>query len=100
MTLGILVNSDKHPEKLTGVVKAALKKNHKVIIFFMDGGCRLANDGRITSFKENENIIMSLCDLNRRNIGIRDEEVPVDIKCGSQYDNALMHKIADKIIVL
>lgn len=100
MTLGILVNSDKHPEKLAGVVKAALKKDHKVIIFFMDGGCRLMLDSRATSFKEDENIIMSLCDLNRKNIGIKEEEVPGDITCGSQYDNALMHKMADKIIVL
>lgn len=100
MTLGILVNSDKHPEKLAGVVKAALKKGHKVIIFFMDDGCRLMLDGRATPLRENENIIMSLCDLNRKNIGIRDEEVPCDITCGSQYDNALMHKMADKMIVL
>ncbi|MBS4058939.1 MAG: DsrE family protein [Bacteroidetes bacterium] len=99
MTLGILVNTDKHAAKIAGIANAAIKRGHKVIIFFMDDGCRIINDGRITSLKDSENITMSLCDLNRRNLGMNDKEIPQFIRCGSQYDNALMHRSADKIVV-
>ncbi|MCC6347244.1 MAG: DsrE family protein, partial [Nitrospirales bacterium] len=41
MKLGIFVNTDRHPDDLAGITRAALSKGHEVVIFFMDSGTRL-----------------------------------------------------------
>lgn len=98
MTLGILVTTDKYRDDILGIAEAAVTRQHKVIIFFMDEGCRLITDKKIASLKDRGNVIMSLCDYNRKKMGILDE-VPEGIICGSQYDNALMNKESEKVIV-
>ncbi len=100
MKLGILVNTNRHKETLIGIVNEAIKRGHKVILFFMDEGCLLLRDEEILSLRKLEHVSLSVCDLNRRKIGIKDEEILEGIPCGSQYDNAVMNKEADKVIVL
>ncbi len=99
MTLGILVTTDKFKEEIIGITKTAVKKGHRVIIFFMDEGCKLIMDKSIISLKNMHNITMSICDYNRKKMGILDKDIPENIRCGSQYDNALMNRESDKVIV-
>ncbi|HAK87484.1 MAG: hypothetical protein A2077_02755 [Nitrospirae bacterium GWC2_46_6] len=99
MTLGILVNTDNYGDDIKGIAQAAVKKGHKVIIFFMDKGCRLATAGGIVSLCSSDNISMGMCDYNRNKMGISKEELPAGIVCGSQYDNAVMNRDADKVMV-
>lgn len=99
MTLGILVTTDKYRNDVVGIAEAAVERGHRVVIFFMDEGCRLITDRRIVSLKDRDGVSMSLCDFNRKKMGISDEEVPEGIICGSQYDNAVMNRESDKVIV-
>jgi len=99
MTLGMLITTDKHRDDILGIAETAVSRGHDVIIFFMDEGCRLITDEKIKSLKERGNVVMSLCDYNRKKIEIADKEIPEGITCGSQYDNALMNKESDKVIV-
>lgn len=100
MTIGILVNTDKNAVAVSGIIKAALSKGHRVILFFMDEGCRLVKDSDITGLSSTDGVRMSLCDFNRKSLGIEDAAIPEGIIMGSQYDNALMNSEADKVIVL
>jgi predicted peroxiredoxin len=99
MTLGILVTTDKYRDDVVGITEAAVGRGHRVVLFFMDEGCRLITDSRIVSLKDRDGVSMSLCDFNRKKMGISDEEVPEGIICGSQYDNAVMNRESDKVIV-
>lgn len=99
MTLGILVTTDKYRDDVVGITEAAVGRGHRVVLFFMDEGCRLITDSRIISLKDRDGVSMSLCDFNRKKMGISDEEVPEGIICGSQYDNAVMNRESDKVIV-
>ncbi|BCB96847.1 hypothetical protein JZK55_17690 [Dissulfurispira thermophila] len=100
MTLGILVTTDRYKDDIIGITETAVNKGHRVLIFFMDEGCRLVTDKKIISLMERDGVSMSLCDFNRKKIGLSDEETPEGITCGSQYDNAVMNKESDKVIVL
>lgn len=98
MTLGILVNTDKNKEAIIGITKVSIKRGHRVILFFMDEGCNLLKDGEITALRNIEGVSISICDFNRKKIGIKD--IPEGILCGSQYDNAVMNRESDKVIIL
>lgn len=99
MTLGILVTTDRHRDDIVGITEAAVRRGHRVIIFFMDKGCRLIKDAEIIRLCSYGSVSMSICDLNRRQMGITDTDVPAGIACGSQYDNAVMNRESDKVIV-
>ncbi len=99
MTLGILVTTDKYGDDIKGIAQAAVKRGHKVILFFMDEGCRLATDRGIVSLCSSDSVSISMCDYNRKKMGIAKEDVTAGITCGSQYDNAAMNRDADKVIV-
>lgn len=100
MKLGILVNTDIHPETVIGITRAALAKGHEVIIFNMDEGVRLLDISSYTELCRIQGVTMSFCDHNAKGFGIRKELIPPEITCGSQYNNAAMSHIADKVIVL
>jgi predicted peroxiredoxin len=99
MTLGMLVTTDNCCDDIVGIAKAAAGRGHKVIIFLMDEGCRLVTDKRINALKDIKGVTMSLCDFNRKRMELADKDIPDGITCGSQYDNAVMNKEADKVIV-
>ncbi|MEJ2314408.1 MAG: hypothetical protein P8Y85_06465 [Nitrospirota bacterium] len=100
MKLGILVTTDRHLADVLGIVDAALEKGHEVIIFNMDEGARLLADGAFHSLCERDNVRMSYCDLNARQLNIAKEGIPGEIACGSQLDNARMVHDADRVIRL
>lgn len=100
MKLGILVNTDKHANDLIGLTKAALSKGHEVIVFFMDTGVKLLANSKVKGLCENSGISMSFCDYTTQKNGISKEGICDKIVCGSQYDNATMNHVADRVIVL
>jgi len=100
MKLGILVNTERHLDHLIGVTKAAVSRGHEVIIFTMDEGTKLLNNKDFCALGELRGVRMSFCRQNARQSGVTAEGVAGEITEGSQYNNALMHHDADRVIVL
>jgi len=100
MKLGILVNTDRHIEDLTGIVNAAITKGHEVIIFFMDDGVKLLSDSALNSLAEHAAVAMSYCDYSTQRIEMSTDGINDNIDCGSQFNNAMMNHDADRVIVL
>lgn len=100
MTLGILVNTNKHADDVVGITKAALAKGHEVIMFLMDDGNRLLSNSAITGLSSEAGVTMNFCDHSLQKLGLSKEGIPEKIGCGSQFDNATMNSKADRVIVL
>jgi len=100
MKLGILVNTDRHLEAITGMTRAALAKGHEVLLFAMDDGTRLlANPGYIALCKL-PGVNMSFCQESATRKGASFDTLPEAIAGGSQLQNAMMAQQADRMIVL
>ena len=100
MKLGMLINTAKHLDDVLGICRAALARNHQVIIFAMDEGTRLLENEAFISLAELEGVSMSLCDHSAKMFGARTEGLPPKIVCASQLNNAMMNHSADRVIVL
>jgi predicted peroxiredoxin len=100
MKLGILVNTDKNVESVTGITKAALAKGHEVIVFNMDTGTKVLGNKSFSELCKTEGVTMSFCDHSAKHVGIANEGLPKEIVCGSQYNNAILNHDADRVIVL
>jgi sulfur relay (sulfurtransferase) complex TusBCD TusD component (DsrE family) len=92
-TLGILVNSDKYGDEITGIVRAAKAAGHEVKIFMMDDGVLLADElcGAVAGEAE-----IAYCDHSAEPRGVKDVEGATS---GSQYQNAVMMHDSDKVVV-
>jgi predicted peroxiredoxin len=100
MKLGILVNTAKHLDDVIGICRAALARNHQVIIFAMDEGTRLMENDAFVSLAGLEGVSLSLCDHSAGLLGVNTAGLPPKIVCASQLNNALMNHSADRVIVL
>ncbi len=100
MKLGMLINTAKHLDQVVGICRAALAKNHQVIIFAMDEGTRLLENEVFVSLAELDGVSMSLCDHSAKMCGARVEGLPPKIVCASQLNNAMMNHNADRVVVL
>ena len=100
MKLGILLNTARHLDDVVGISRAALAKNHQVIIFAMDEGARLLENQALASLAGLEGVSVSVCDHSARNHGVNIESLSPNIVCGSQLQNAMMNHNADRVIVL
>jgi len=100
MKLGIHVNTDRHLEHVVGIARAAASKGHEVIVFTMADGEKLLENPTYYELCKIPNIKMSYCDHNTGHMGIKKEAIPREITCGSQYNNAVMVNVADRVIVL
>lgn len=100
MKLGILLNTDRHLDDVVGISRAALARNHQVIIFAMDEGTRLLKNQVLVSLAELEGVAMSVCDHSAGVLGVNTEGLSPKIICGSQLHNAIMNHEADRVIVL
>lgn len=104
--LGILLNTARHLDDVVGISRAALAKNHQVIIFAMDEGAKLVEDQALASLAGLEGVSMSVCDHSAEIQGVSTEgQSPktvcgTKIVCGSQFQNAMMNRHADRVIVL
>jgi len=100
MKLGILANTEDHPDAVVGIINAALAKGHEVIIFIMDAGTRLLGRPSFQELSVRQKIIVSFCEHSAQELGVPFDMLPEAIVRGSQYDNATMLHEADKVIVL
>ena len=100
MRLGILVNTARHLDDVVGITRAALTKNHQVIIFTMDEGTRLLENQVLVSLAGLEGVSLSVCDHSTKMYGVNTESLAPKIVCGSQLHNAMMNHNADRVIVL
>ncbi len=100
MKLGILVNSDRHLEAITGITQAALAKGHQVLLFAMDDGTRLLADPRCVALCGRPGVNMSFCQESATRKGVSFDTLPEAIAAGSQLQNAMMVQKTDRIIVL
>ena len=106
MKLGILLNTARHLDDVVGISRAALAKNHQVIIFAMDEGVKLMPTQALTSLAALEGVSVSVCDHSAEMYGVNTEgQSPkmvrgTKIVCGSQFQNAMMNHNADRVIVL
>ena len=100
MTLGILVNTDRHAKDLAGIANAAISKGHEVLVFFMDSGVQLLSSQLVTDLCKSPGISMSYCDYTMEMNGISKDGLCDNMICGSQYNNAIMNSEADRVILL
>ncbi len=100
MKLGILVNTNRNLQALTGITRAANDKGHEVTIFAMDEGTWLLEDSGCVSLSELANVSISYCDHSAIDLGVNKDGLPEAIERSSQYNNASMNHNADKVIVL
>jgi hypothetical protein len=100
MKLGILVNTDRHPDHVIGLTKAALAKGHEVIIFTMDEGARLLSAPGFPDLCRTPGVTMSFCGLSAKQLNAGPKELQDELVQGSQYHNALMIHISDRVIVM
>jgi len=98
--LGILLNTARHLEDVAGITRAALAKNHQVIIFTMDEGTRLLENPTLVSLAGLDGVALSVCDHSAKMHGVKAEGLSPKIVCGSQLHNAMMNHNADRVIVL
>ncbi|MBT9537147.1 MAG: DsrE family protein, partial [Nitrospirae bacterium] len=83
-----------------GIAKAAASKGHEVTVFTMADGVKLLENPAFTGLCKTPNVKMSFCDHNATGMGISKDGIPQDVICGSQYNNAIMVNISDRVIVL
>jgi len=100
MKLGIFVNTNKNLDAVQGITKAALAKGHEVILFNMDDGTKLVGTPVFAELCRTKGVSVSFCDHSAKHMGVATDGLPKEIVCGSQYNSAVMHHEADRMIVL
>ena len=66
----------------------------------MADGVKLLENPAFTGLCKTPNVKMSFCDHNATGHGDSKDGIPQDVMCGSQYNNAIMVNISDRVIVL
>ena len=100
MKLGILVNTDTHLIEIIGLTKAAVERGHDITVFTMDSGTRLFKHTEYSDLCRLSRVKMSFCDLNAKLFNAPTDDIPEEVVCGSQFDNATMMHECDKVIIL
>jgi len=100
MVLGIIVTSDRHPEHVVGLVRAARERGHEVRTFVTDEGVWLAAHGEITSLNRDMGVEVTYCLQSARLRNLPKEAFPEGIQSGSQYNNAKLIQMSDKVITV
>lgn len=98
--LGILVNTAKHLDDVIGLTEAAIAKGREVVIFAMDEGTRLLDQGPFASLACVAGVTMSVCEHSAKAHGVSIERLAPQIRCGSQLNNAMMVHAADRVVIL
>jgi len=100
MKLGILVTTDHYLPQVKGLVEAAVRKNHEVMLFVMDDGTRLLESEAFSGLCGVKGVGVSYCEHATQQTGVQTAGLPEQAVCGSQFDNANMMHEADRVIVL
>lgn len=100
MKLGILVNKGKNLAHIVGLARAAVRKNHEVSVFVMDGGTQLLQEESLLELAKLAQVSVSFCTHSAELNGIDPDTIAKEIDCGSQLNNAMMNHDADRVVVL
>jgi predicted peroxiredoxin len=100
MTLGILVTTSRHLADVIGITKAAVLKGHEVMIFIMDEAIFLMSEAGLQGLASLKGVSLSFCEASTKQLGFQTEGIPKEIAPGSQFNNAMMVKQADRVISL
>lgn len=100
MKLGILINTANHKRELVEITRAAIAKSHGVTLFFMDYGVLLMREPEVASLASIEGLDVSYCDYSVMVHNMARQEAPAEFKAGSQVDNLMMIREADRVISL
>jgi len=100
MKLGILVNSDRHPEHVLGIAQAGADNGHDVSVFVMDDGVLLFGTPTFEQLVGLASVSLSVCRHSAERLGIAIDSIPESVTRGSQFENALLVHGTDRMIVL
>lgn len=100
MKLGILINTNRHLEAISGITRAALAKGHEVFLFSMDDGTRLLTNTDYIALCLLPGVKMSFCQESASHKGVSFDTLPEQVAAGSQLQNAMMAQQADRVIIL
>lgn len=100
MKLGILINTARRKRELVDIARAALSKSHEVSLFFMDDGVTLLKDADVAALASDGNLYARYCDYSAMVHGISRADVSEEMEAGSQVDNLMMIREADRVISL
>jgi len=95
--LGILVTRHGNLDHIEGIVRAARRAGHPVMIFLNDEGVRFTKDPRFRQLVAIAGVRQAVCEYNCEQLGLG-ERTP-GINYGSQYDHAQMLHDSERIIV-
>ncbi|MBI4684149.1 MAG: DsrE family protein [Nitrospirae bacterium] len=100
MKLGILVNKERHLREIIEITMAAVSKGHRVNIFVVEEGVNILSNPDFIRLHEINGVRISFCDYSSKELNIFKENIPEEIICGSQMNNAAMVHESDRVIVL
>lgn len=100
MHLGIIATTDAYPHELVGLSRAAAECGHRVSVFLTASAVKLCENPRVAELANIPEVNMCLCTHSIREAGITDDRIPDGVVCGSQYNNAVISRDADKVITL
>jgi hypothetical protein len=95
--LGIMITKYEHLEHIVGVVKAARKAGHPVMIFMTDEGVKFTRDQKFLELLKAGGVGCSVCDQSCEQIGIHEKTEGVFY--GSQFNNAGMLQNSSRVLV-
>lgn len=95
--LGILVTRYGNLDHIAGVVTAARRAGHPVMLFLNDDGVRFTKDPRFLELAALDGVRNAVCDYNCEQLGLG-EHTP-GINYGSQYDHAQMLHESERVLV-
>ena len=99
MVIGIIVTSDRYPQHVVGLVRAALNRGHRVRVFTTDEGVRLALYPDLVSLNEDTAMDLIYCLHSAKQRGLVDS-MPEGMQSGSQYNNAKLIQTSDRVITV
>ncbi len=85
-TLGIVITRYKDFDHISGIVKAARKQGHPVVIFMTDEGVRFTTDAKFKELIKMDGVTITCCDHSCEMIKVT--EKTEGITYGSQYNHA------------
>lgn len=71
-----------------------------MIIFLMDEGIHLLGEKELHKLSSLERVLLSYCEVSVRKVDVSFEGIPKEIAAGSQLNNAMMIRRADRVISL
>lgn len=98
MLLGIVATNDSTGEHLTGLAYAAVERGWQCNCFLTDQGVRLLHSQRLIELANSGSINLAVCEHSWEIYG--SGNAPASAIMASQYKNAELAHLCDKVIVL